>query len=458
MNGLQKWSDVFSTEFTQYNYNLGNPDISGQENTLGLTDSNGEYAVIVVWKDGSRDDVNNIPTEFTYIVQELRGEEVYIQNIKLGLPQAITCSDWTLTDSANVGETVIAQSNNTNEYTYTEYTKLHHVEKNFKINGFSEEVFPYLGASDVQYSFNNLPFSVSNVYTPTVGGDLYVEVRVTDYLGNSSICNKTASIFYLVNSCFDTNTIRTGETLLVTSCAYGDVAQITSIYYIINGETLNGSDVQKIINIFGSIDVTQYISYFNGYTTVNLELNKLVPMINIAPVIDLQVEQTPINLDVAQIYEFSHNGTDVDGYVEFVQWEIWRNNPNSSGIENWSLFYTTGKVANLSNLIYDFTPIQGELKLVSTIYDNLGATDSAEYYIDMGCPPSTFTYFNNFDWSKKVTKINFDLVIIDASFNQKIEEYKWYTKDVVIDWTTKQNDVGFDEKIRKIYFDFKFCK
>jgi len=457
-NGLNKWSDLFVTENTQYNKNLGDPDISGQDNTLGVTDSLNEFVVIAVWINGSRDDISNIPGEFAYIIKELEGDELYIQDIKLGIPGAITCSNWTITDSVIVGESIIAQSSNTNETTYEAFSTTHFLYREYKNQIFSETIFPFMGPGLVEYDFGN-GYDQSNVFISITGGDLEVNIQVQDYFGNSNICTKTVKIYYDIQLCFNSSpsNLHAGENLVITSCISGSTDKITSISYNISGTNLNGTNVQKVIDSFGLVPVTQYVTFFNGYENISRELSRNIVMENIPPIVDLEVISSPEDNNVPQTFEFAHNGTDIDGYIEYVEWEVWRNNPDSFGHENWSLYYTTGKLNSLDNWFYNFDNIIGDLKVASIVYDNLNASARDEYHINIECiggGSASFTFFSNFDWSKKVKIINFNIKKVEKDFSLDIIKDTFKQNIVRIDWTNKPKKLLWKKRTKKMTFRY----
>jgi len=434
--------------------NAGDPDLSSQDNTLGLTDAPNEFILLAVWKNGSRTDKQNAPDELAFIVHELSGEEVYIQDIKLGIPEPITCSNWTLDSSVISGDSIIAVDNNTNETQYIAFEETHYLLRTyFDIN---ESIFPILGSCNTTYDFGE-GYTSSNVYSPTIAGDLNVNIKVQDCFGNEEICSKNVSVYYDIQTCFNTtpDVITNGTELSVQSCISGNTEQIIDVHYDINGDILNGENVTYNINEFGDVTITQYVTYYNGYQNVTEELTRTLNMENIPPEIDLEVISEPQENDTIKEYEFAHNGTDIDGYIEKVKWEIWRNNPDSEGNDNWSLYYTTTPITDLSNFTYDYTDIIGELKLVATVYDNEGASASQEYLIDNECETDVILCFENVDWTKRRKQINFDLNINKIEFQQRVIKIPWGINTIKQDFTVDIHRKDFQLVVNKINWKYK---
>ena len=317
-----------------------------------------------------------------------------------------------------------------------------------------------MGACSQEFDFGE-GFSSSNVYTPTTGGDLQVYIRISDCFGNTVECNKTVKVFYNVEPCFEysPSNITTGDEIFLTSCASGNLEQLRETRYVINGEEVLGSNVSKIIEQYGNIEVQQCIVYFNGYSDQEKCISKTIGMDNIPPEINLIVSEDPDNNPKTLDYNFAHNGTDTDGTIEQVKWEIWRNNPDADGNDHWNLYYTTGPISDLSNWQYDFTDLLGEFKVRATIYDNLGATATQEYLLDnIGCPvvdPADILCFENLDWNKKINVIDFSLTKYNINWGVQIVSIPWETKVVKIPWDMNPKKLIFDPTIKKILFTYK---
>jgi len=458
-NGLTKWSDVRDTEDTDYNINLGDPDLSGNDNTLGLNNVAGEYALIAVWLDGSRTDKDNPPSELAFVVQEMKGDDVYLQDIMLKEPSAITCSDWTLPTEATTEDTIIGTNQNTNEFSYIEFDKEHFVyHKYFDI---SEVIFYGMGACKVEYDFGD-GYSTSNVHTEDTGGDLEVKIKVQDCYGNIAECSKTIKIYYIIHQDFvwSPDTISKGDDVNIDDNSSGDLDQISKYQFEITlDETtyIDGSNVTYTANSFGNISIIEHITYFNGYENVTIDLEKILYMENIPPQINL--EAIDISDNGSLEYKFIHNGTDEDGYIEKVKWEIWRNNPDINGNDNWNLYYTTGEINDLTPWEYNFIDILGEIKVISTVYDNQGASASQSFIIENNCDDKVISInIENVDWTKKVIKLNFDTKVNTLEFSENIVKIVWVENIIKELWKTDIKKYNWSEKIKKITFSYKNCR
>jgi len=449
-NQLTKWSNVFNTEFFDYNYNAGNPDISGQDNTLGLTDTTGEFIIISAWSNGSRTDLTNIPSEFAYIVIELNSQEVYIQNIQLGIPNPITCTNWSAPTSIIQGDNIIALNNNTNEMNYISQGITHYLYNKYN----NEIIFPFMGPSTVEFNFNNEGFTTSNVYIPYIGGDTLIDIRLYDYFGNIATCSKITKVLYNVIPGFiDTDgTYILNGNITITSNPTGNIDKIISTSYVFNNENISSDTFVRQLTISGPIDITQYITYFDGYSNNTVSVNRIINMDNIPPNIDLKVIP-PLNSIVKQDYEFAHNGTDIDGYISKVKWEVYRNNPDINGISNWNLYYSTGIITDLSNWIFNTDNINGELKIIATVYDNLDAYTSQEYLIVNDCNITTIS-FDNIDWTKKINKINFGYNIIKTSWNMTPKVLTWNMTPKVLTWNMTPKVLTWNNIKKSINFNY----
>jgi len=455
-NGLTKWSDVFYTEDGSYNKNLGDASISSQDNTLGLTNASGEFILIAVWLDGDRTSTDNIPSEFAYIVQELKGEDVYVQDIKLNKPNSIECSDWTLTEKVNSGENIIALNNNTNEMSYTEFDIEHFLYQKYN----NEIVFAFMGTNTVEYNFNDEGFISGNVYTTTNAGDITAQIKVMDYFGNEAICEKTASIYYVVETGFldSTAPYSVGDEITIKSNPSGNIDQIINIEFLFYNETITAEEFTRLLETYGEIPVTQYITYFDGYQNITIEEQKTLAMDNIPPEMELKTLKEPDGTVENSEYIFVHNGKDTDGTIEKVEWQIWRNNPDINGNENWSLYYTTGPIPDLSDWTFDVKDLIGELKVRAIVYDNLGASVHEDFLIDASCD-NLLISFDNIDWNKKINIIDFTLNIEKRTWENKIHKMvwdmtpkrmQWKNKPITVFWKT--NVISREWKY-KIYFD-----
>ena len=451
-NSKTKWSDVFSTEDGSYNKNLGDPDLSSQDNTLGLGNGAGEFVVIAVWADGNRNgnDGSDTPSEFAYIVHELSGENVYVQDIKLGKPAPIKCNDWTVTPEIIQGQNIVALNNNTNESKYTEFEKEHFLYRLFM----NEVVFGFMGATDVLFDFGK-GYSHGNVYTPETGGDITVHINVKDAYDTSVFCEKTVKVFYDVQPGFtdDPGNYVLNDDITINGNPTGHISKIKETKYVFYDDTIIG-DFTRTLTSVGTIPVTQYITFFNAYEDVTVSLHRDIAMQNIPPEINLQAVKEPGNDMAKKDYTFAHNGTDIDGFIAKVQWEIYRNNPDVHGNENWSLYYTTGPIADLSDWEYNIDDIVGDLKIKATVYDNMGATASQEFAIENDCSDIQVS-FANIDWTKKIKTIDFGLTVTKKTFTQNTKRIAWDMKPKKVQWDMKPIKKEFKINVNKIDWKYK---
>lgn len=454
-NGMTKWSDVFQTEDNDYNYNAGNPDISGQANTLGLADSNDEFIIIAAWKDGDRT-IDNIPTEFAYIIHEHSGQELYIQNIKLGSPMSIDCNNWEVQESIIQGDPIIAQNHNTNDTTYIAENITHYLYNKYTNDGFAEIIFPFIGPKLVQFNFNNEGYTTGNVYTPIQGGDCSVDIKLEDYFNNIVQCHKDVKVYYEVQCGFNdgVGNYKVGDNIYITNAATGHTNKIVNVSYNINDEIIELENTHTVLNVYGDINITQYITYFNAYENIEIECNRLIPMENIPPELNLEVVKEPANELSRKDYEFSHNGTDIDGFIEKVEWQIYRNNPDINGNENWNLYYTTGPITDLSDWFYNIDDIIGDLKVRAIVYDNLGAQAQEDYLIENDCSDVMMS-FDNIDWTKNIRIIDFNNNIIKNDWTQEIKRIQWDMKTVPIIWDNTPKKIQWIQVSNSIIFTYK---
>jgi hypothetical protein len=449
-NGLTKWSDIFYTEDGSYNKNLGDPDISSQDNTLGLGNTAGEFVIIAVWINGNRD-TDNIPSEFAYIIQELKGDNVYIQDIQLGIPPEIECNDWTVPDSIIQGENIIALNNNTNETSYEAFDTEHYLFKMFR----DEIIFPFMGCSTVMFDFGN-GFDISNVYVPEEGGDFNVSIEVSDFFGYTKICQKIVKVYYDVAPYFEDSNgdYFVNANIHIQDASTGHTSKIIDIYYDFLGEKINSESFDRILEVYQEIDITEYVTFFNAYENITVSYNKTIEMRNLPPEIHLEAIDTPKNDMDSKNYTFSHNGTDIDGYVEKVEWQIYRNNPDIDGNENWSLYYTTGPISDLSDWSYNIDDIIGDLKIRAIVYDNLGASAFEEYLIENDCS-DILVSFDNIDWTKKIKILDFSLSVKKIAFIQNKQKILWDMKPTKITWDNKSIKKEFSINTTKIEWKYK---
>ena len=407
-NELTKWSNIRPTELTDYNINIGDPDLSGVDNLLAINNTAGEYVVIAVWDTGTRTDITSIPNEFAFIVHELSGLDVYVQNIQLNKPNSITCSNWSITTPILFNENIIATNNNTNQLTYIEYSKDHFLYQYYTVLNVNELIFPYIGPFSVTYDFGSgyTTSNVLSVVSPLTAGDVIVNIKVQDYFNNQAICTQTAQVFYNIYPDFTWSPLNptTGTEIFIKDNTTGDVSNIVNIYYTIDGVTYNGSEFYYTPTVYGDIIITQSVVYFDGYFQVTKEITKTITMDNILPeftFVELYLDSQPTK----NIYDFIGTASDIDGTINEIQWEIYRNNPDSNGIANWNLYYSTGFSTNLNNFDwqFDFTDIIGEVKIVGTVKDNLGAIVSYEIILNNPCK-SEILSFSNVDWNKTIIK------------------------------------------------------
>jgi len=455
-NGLTKWSNIFGTENYDYNKNAGDSDISGQENTLGLSDASNEFIIIAAWKDGTRDSITDIPSEFAYIVHELKGDELYIQNIKLGIPLPIDCSNWEVPESIIQGESIVALNHNTNDMSYMAEGITHYLYNKYSNTGFNEVIFPFIGPSLVQFNFNNEGYSQSNVYIPENGGDYSVDIEVNDYFGNQKFCHKTTKVYYEVQCGFNDSegNYKVNDNIYIENAATGHTNKIVTVSYNINDEIIELENTHYKLNTFGVISVTQYITYFNAYENIDIECHRDIVMENIPPELVLAVIKEPINDSAKKDYEFAHNGTDIDGYIEKVEWQIHRNNPDINGNENWSLYYTTGPITDLSDWSYNMDNIIGDLKVRAIVYDNLGASAQEDYLIENNCSDIMMS-FDNIDWTKNIRSIDFNQTVVKNVWKQEVKKVQWNMKTVPITWDNTAKKIQWIQVAKGIKFNYK---
>jgi len=452
---LTKWSDIFETEDTDYDKNIGDPDLSGQDNSLQIANTSGEFAIIAVWKDGERDSTDNIPSEFAYIFHELNGDDVYLQDITLKSPNSIGCSNWEVQESIIQGEPIIALNHNTNEMTYTENDFLHFLYKEYKNEGFREIIFPFMGTKIAEYSFNNEEYSTGNVYIPEEAGDCNIKIRVQDYFNNTADCEKITKVYYLVQCCFNVipGVPKITDKINISNCSTGHVTQIQETKYsLFQEEHIGNFDFD--IPVFGEFNINQIITYFNGYENVQIECNKLIQMENIPPELNLETIKEPQNELAKKDYTFAHNGTDIDGYIEKVEWQIYRNNPDIEGNENWNLYFSTGPITDLSDWSYNIDDIIGDLRVRAIVYDNLGASAFQEFDIANDCSDIMIS-FDNIDWTKKIKTIDFSTNIIKTVWKQEVKKIQWEMKTKNIQWENVPKKIQWKQEVKGINFKYK---
>lgn len=444
---LRKWSPILQTENNDFNFNTIDDMLSGQENNLKLTDSEGEFIIIAAW-DLTTPTKEEQPAEFSFIMHELKGDEIYVQDIHLGIPDPITCENWDITESIFVNETIIVTNNNTNEKTFYKdgtnylYKKIH-----------NETIFPFMGASIVEYDFGE-GYSLSNIYSRDTGGELIVKIRVQDNFGTKVSCTKRVKIYYDIEPCFNyyPESIKIGDILAVSDCTSGNIDQIKNISYKVEDEVFEESFIRN--KFTDSVEVTQLVTFWNGFTNAVKFIKRNISMDNTPPKLNLEVERTGPR---EHEYIFAHNGTDVDGQVIRVKWEVYRDSPDINGNSQWNLYYSTGELNDLSDWEFDFTDIIGMLKLKATVYDTSDGLASQEYIIDNTCEEPTY-YFDNIDWDKKIIEIAFDANKISKIWETKTNKIQWSYNTIKKVWKLNTNKVRFKEKINKILFTASKCK
>lgn len=444
--GLTKWSAIRETEFTDYSINVGDPDLSSQDNYLLISNKGNEFVLIAVWTKDS-ESRNNYAQECAFIVYELNNEVVYLQDIQLNRMSSLACDNWTVPESVSNNEPIIVLNNNTNEFTYEAFDITHYVQKMYN----NEIVFDYLGPRTIEYSFGH-GFTHSNIYYPTSSTDLEVQVRLTDAKGQSITCSKIVKVYYTLTSDFTwtPSLIYTGDNIYINSIVNSDYIDIR---FDVDGQELTGADVVYTTSILKDITVTQYTTYFNGFNNVTLELTKIISMQSLGPIINLKC----FLLDEDQLtYRFSHNGYDIDGYIKYVKWDIYRNNRDSLGASNWSLYYSTSRTANINDWIFSFIDILGELKVVCTIYDNFELSASQECLIDNICDNEPeIIFYNNIDWTKNIKMIEFPIIEIQSTWMEKRIEHNWVEKIERIEWDMKPQNIKFSLDTKQINFSYK---
>jgi len=343
--------------------------------------------------------------------------------------------------------------------TYEAKSITHYLYKKSEIAN-NEIIFPFMGTCNAEYNFNNEGYTQSNVYNPSSGGDTTVDIKVNDCFGTEKICSKITKVFYSVQNCFNHSPehIVKGTEVTITSCAFGHTDKIVETKYDISSEILIGENVSKTADTLGAIPVTQYITYFNAYENIIIELHKDIQMENIPPELELTTISEPQNDIAKREYTFAHFGTDEDGYIEKVKWEIFRNNPDINGNENYSLYYSTGELLDLSNWTYDISDIIGDLRVRATVYDNMGATAFQDFDIANDCSDIALN-FDNIDWNKSIRTIVFNQKISKLTWETKVKKIQWEMKSKVIQWVNKPIKKTFKTSVisrqwkYKIYFN-----
>ena len=436
--------------YGNYFINLGDDTFATVSNLVNTNGSNGKV-LINAWvhnqdRNGYLDKLGS-----SYII--MKNLNVYVNDIQIKPIEAIECSYWHIDDSGYHNETITAESFNTNEHIYI-YDNRKHYQYQYLSN---ELIFDSLGPKVIEYNWGD-GWTTNNTHVLDSVGLLTVEHKVSSFYDVSNICTQTVSIFNRIDGFLEWTPIKpkVGETVIFTPTFLYDIDSIYKVEYVINNVHYI---IEDITNSFSYINTTllpdniSFIIYYNdGFTNQEFQLDYIITKTNIPPEINLEVIKPTID----SRYIFKHNGTDIDGYIEKVQWVLERNNPDRFHQDNWSIFLDTGIITNLDDYSYDFSQLTGEFRLKAIVYDDWGASAEETYIISIDC--STGIDLANVDWTKNVHKTIFQIKSKQLLFSSSKNKKLWKYNKSIIKWKVENISIDFETKVKPIEWIYKNCK
>ena len=236
---LNKWSQTRYTEdnISQYNFNLGDPDILGNDGSYSI----GDEVLLIFWKASNLDHTSDQITEYCAIHYILDDRQTYIQDVQLLNHQAPLCS-FSASASGNVNSEFYVFDTGSNDEYYWIFSNKDH----FQICEFeNEQIFIKnclqntsvsidWGDGTVNNGIDIYDFPVSHKYLDSSDYDINLTFRNSDSLSCS--WTKNVHITYTVHNSLVWNTpVYVGSENTYTPQISGSVDRIQKVDYYIDG-------------------------------------------------------------------------------------------------------------------------------------------------------------------------------------------------------------------------------
>lgn len=280
-NDIPTWNDVHLSEHGQYNINLGDGDWLTQDGSQSINDK----IIICFWTNNTsiRNDLNL--TEWSYIEIDLNGSNTYLNDVQTMPHQNPQCN---FTTFDNV---ILDNVGTTND----QFWMFHGIEHFQRYERLENIIFPIMSfepnSTEINWgdgTIETVPLDSDYHHEYTLAGDYHIIVKVTNR-GNlycQSEFDVQASFTITPGLTWPIPVFRTFPVTFTPNIT-GDIEQITSVSYSINGvETY--TDLQYDETFTHTFDspgpfiITQSIIYDNIFEVSTINTNYTVYIDSVA--------------------------------------------------------------------------------------------------------------------------------------------------------------------------------
>ena len=287
------WSDIRHTEIglNQYNINLGDPDILGNDGVA----SEGDEVILIYWYPMSLDNSSLSLIQWSGIHYTLTSAQTYVQNVQLMTHKNPFCDFYFDNKGVNESSSIVDINSNDdiewifeNKTHFQKYKLLNQIL--FEINKIPNNAVDIIWGDGSTDTGLNLPDSPFN-HTYTHSGNYSIQVT----LSNSDLltCDQQINVD-IINNVYN-GLILPPVVYQNTQYTYipdisGETSSIIDVDYYIDGDYFNTFDWDESFDYkflsYGPHTIRQCINYNNGFEIVSQCHDYIVHLTTIAHFID----------------------------------------------------------------------------------------------------------------------------------------------------------------------------
>lgn len=455
-----------------YNKNIGDPDISSQDNTLGVQNVSTEHVLLKCWTGNE-----SAPDTFSFYTFPLSGGNVYINNLKVCESVAPSCV-FSVPFEVVHGDNITINSFASADSTFLWDSKTFYQTKTH----FAHDIFSNVGITtyenDLSQGDGFVLGSVSSIGVISSVGTHTIYHRATNSYGLSSTCQREINIVNYVFPFFVLSPTSPfiNEAMAITPDITGDTNTITNVYYRI----YNVDDMQEYVEITtlddGITDIDgsnyntplthvftdaqklnwimfQYVTYdtLDNGNIVTTSYNRSISLQTLAPTLDL----TALEIDAeTRTWSFFDGALAVDAPLSTIRWELFNAIDDTDGVDVMDvLIFDSGAIPYSENLENLSIPNSGDILIRVTVEDTAGASVIDTITISMYCG-TTIQVCDavGIDWSYTVEDLLFAVSTQRLEIDITSEDLIFDISDSIINFDISIEELRFDLEIVELKF------